>query len=154
MKKIIKWTLSFISVVLLTLGLSNVLNPSMERIEQCYEGFAISSDTLQSLARRGELFANHFEPESDSTDASLLSDNGLDGFVSPGKLNSYDKRLSNEVEIIFSGDAYFRHSSFLERSIGGGSDKLFYEVNIGGLRYLIYQKFVDLPHIENCGGKL
>ncbi len=127
------------------------MEPSIKRLEGCYERFTWKGSDINRLSPGGAFFINQFKPASDAVDAKMLKENGLSGFISISKLYRTSPQVPDSSQLLFTGSLYKRHSSLLENLFSRSNDKMFYEVIHEKKHYLIRQTYLKLPVSVDCG---
>ncbi|WP_281649134.1 hypothetical protein [Parendozoicomonas sp. Alg238-R29] len=126
------------------------MEPSIKRLEGCYERFTWKGEDINKYAPGGTFFINEFQPASRSTDARMLKTNGLSGFISITRLYRASPPVPDSSQLLFTGVLYKRHSSLLENLFSRSDDKMFYEVIHEKQRYIIRKIYLKLPVSVNC----
>ncbi len=142
-----KWCMMFLCICLQvsTESVKASMNPTIDFIGGCYDAFMLTGGELKKRSITGMLYINDINSMGDSVDVKLYKKYSISGFVSPDNLDTKALVFSDNDDVHFTGDMYLRKASILERYVAGGSDKLFYEVVLNGVRYILLQIYIDFP---------
>jgi len=139
-------------VILLIIGKAYAgwLEPHVKTFEACVEEAAFLAAELKRQSRSSKLYFTRFSEESASTDGQMFTALGIAGMIADYPLLSSDPALENDLQVRFTGTAYKRKASALERFFGGGEDRIFYEVEVLGQRVVLSASSLTQPPIAIC----
>lgn len=118
-----------------------LLNPSLERIEQCVEPISIMGYELKSTTYFGTLFYMYTNDPSlkNSVDTLLLRPFSIAGYLTGVALSKESPPVRNGDSFTLTGVIYLRHPSLPEKWINNSKVRILYEVSIDDKAYLISQ---------------
>lgn len=138
----------FLAAIALIIGKAYAgwLEPQVRTFESCIEESIFLAAELKRQSRSSKLYFTRFIKDGAATDDQMFSALGVAGMISSLPLLSTDLALEDEQRMLFTGTVHKRKASTLERFLGGGRDRIFYEVELLGQRAILNaSSFVQQP---------
>lgn len=126
------------------------LEPEVKTFESCIEENAFLAAELKRQSRSSKFYFTRFIKGSAAADDQMFSALGMAGMISSLPLLSTDLPLEDKQRMRFTGTVHKRKASTLERLLGGGRDRIFYEVGLLGQKAVLNASSFMLQPVAVC----
>ncbi|WP_130537474.1 hypothetical protein [Thiomicrorhabdus indica] len=150
-----KHTINFIILIVLVLILfTGILEPHLEKIDDCVKPITIQARDLQIKTGTDSFYYHSSLSNLSSYDSNMAIERNIDGYIYPGRLTIADDEMSVDEKIVLSGHLYIRKPSVLEILFNKTRKQRFLEITTKKGKYLLLIERFKRPAFQLCNAAM